>query len=115
MRASPGRGLDKPRPGLQLVASHPISSAQPFPGPTHPQAVCEHIPDDPGEVGHLDGDTAISHRTFTAALAAAGAVCTGVDAVVSGRARHAFAAVRPPGHHAGPQGVVTCARDPHGR
>lgn len=28
--------------------------------------------------------------------------------------RNAFCAVRPPGHHAGPGGIVTCANDPHG-
>src|SRR6266581_1202749 len=37
-----------------------------------------------------------------AALRAAGAVCAAVDAVVSGAARNAFCAVRPPGHHAEP-------------
>ena len=30
------------------------------------------------------------------------------------QARNAFCAVRPPGHHAGPTGVVTCDNDPHG-
>lgn len=30
------------------------------------------------------------------------------------QARNAFCAIRPPGHHAGPVGVVTCKRDPHG-
>lgn len=78
------------------------------------QAVCDKLPDDPSEIGHLDGDTAISRRTFVAALAAAGAVTHAVDELVSKRARNAFCAVRPPGHHAGPHGVVTCANDPHG-
>ncbi len=78
------------------------------------QAVCQGIEDDPSEVGHLDPDTAISHRTFAAALAAAGAVTHAVDEVVTGRARNVFCAVRPPGHHAGPSGVVTCAKDPNG-
>ena len=30
------------------------------------------------------------------------------------QARNAFCAVRPPGHHAGPTGVVTCENDPLG-
>jgi acetoin utilization deacetylase AcuC-like enzyme len=46
------------------------------------------------------GDTEISSGSFDAALAAAGTVVSAVDAVMSGRARHAFCAVRPPGHHA---------------
>ncbi|MBI3185386.1 MAG: histone deacetylase [Myxococcales bacterium] len=45
------------------------------------------------------GDTDLSPGTLAAALAAAGAVVSGVDAVISGRARRAFCAVRPPGHH----------------
>ena len=28
--------------------------------------------------------------------------------------RNAFCAIRPPGHHAGPTGIVTCANDPNG-
>jgi acetoin utilization deacetylase AcuC-like enzyme len=46
------------------------------------------------------GDTEISRGSLTAALAAAGTVVSGVDAVLTGRARRAFCAVRPPGHHA---------------
>ena len=46
------------------------------------------------------GDTEISSGSLGAALAAAGTVVSAVDAVVGGRARHAFCAVRPPGHHA---------------
>jgi len=46
------------------------------------------------------GDTEISSGTLDAALAAAGTVVSAVDAVLKGRARHAFCAVRPPGHHA---------------
>ncbi len=50
------------------------------------------------------GDTMLSPGSWTAALLAAGAVCDAVDAVVSGRLRNAFCAVRPPGHHARPDG-----------
>jgi acetoin utilization deacetylase AcuC-like enzyme len=46
------------------------------------------------------GDTAISSGSLGAALAAAGTVVSAVDAVLTGRARNAFCAVRPPGHHA---------------
>lgn len=48
----------------------------------------------------LDADTVISMQSFDAALTAAGGVCRGVDAVMSGEAKNAFVAVRPPGHHA---------------
>jgi acetoin utilization deacetylase AcuC-like enzyme len=55
------------------------------------------------------GDTEISEGSFTAALAAAGAATSAVDAVMTGRARCAFCAVRPPGHHAsGARGMGFC-------
>ena len=52
--------------------------------------------------GHveLDNDTILSPSSGEAALRAAGAVCAAVDAVMTGEARNAFCAVRPPGHHA---------------
>jgi acetoin utilization deacetylase AcuC-like enzyme len=56
----------------------------------------------PGEYAMIDGDTILSHGSIDAALRAAGAVVAGVDAVMSGKADTAFAAVRPPGHHATP-------------
>jgi acetoin utilization deacetylase AcuC-like enzyme len=46
------------------------------------------------------GDTRISQKTYDAAVRAAGAVLTAVEAVMDGRARNAFCVVRPPGHHA---------------
>jgi len=51
----------------------------------------------------LDADTIVSPGSGEAALRAAGAVCAAVDAVVTGEARNAFCAVRPPGHHAEPE------------
>ncbi len=51
----------------------------------------------------LDPDTAISPGSIEAALRAAGAACAAVGAVVSGAARNAFCALRPPGHHAEPE------------
>jgi acetoin utilization deacetylase AcuC-like enzyme len=55
-----------------------------------------------GEPVQLDGDTVMSHGSAEAAARAAGGACMAVDAVQEGWARSAFAAVRPPGHHAEP-------------
>lgn len=48
----------------------------------------------------VDGDTAMSTGTLSAALHAAGAAVLAVDLVMSDRHHAAFCAVRPPGHHA---------------
>src|SRR5262245_41094465 len=53
-----------------------------------------------GELVQLDADTAMSAGSAEAAPRAAGAAVAAVDAVMEGWARTAFAAVRPPGHHA---------------
>jgi acetoin utilization deacetylase AcuC-like enzyme len=52
-----------------------------------------------GEVD-IDDDTWMTPGTLTAALHAAGAVVFAVDLVMTGKTRHAFCPVRPPGHHA---------------
>ena len=49
---------------------------------------------------YLDPDTSMNARSLHAALRASGAVVAATDAVMKGQARHAFCAVRPPGHHA---------------
>ncbi len=46
------------------------------------------------------GDTDVTPNTWEVAGAAAGGVLNAVDAVIEGRVRNAFCAVRPPGHHA---------------
>ena len=48
----------------------------------------------------IDGDTHMSPGSFQAAYRAAGGVLRAVDMVLQGDAPNAFAAVRPPGHHA---------------
>ena len=46
------------------------------------------------------GDTDVTPNSWEVALHAAGGVLNAVDAVIAGRARNGFCAVRPPGHHA---------------
>ncbi len=71
----------------------------------HPQDYVEAIlgvRPGPGEYVQVDGDTVMSGGSAEAAQRAAGAVVAGVEAVIEGGVRTAFAAVRPPGHHATP-------------
>ena len=55
-----------------------------------------------GDIVSIDPDTAMSAGSAEAALRAAGAAVMGVDLVMRGSVSNAFAAVRPPGHHAEP-------------
>ena len=68
----------------------------------------------PDTISELDPDTAICSESFKVALRAAGAVTHAIDRVMKGDVQNAFCVVRPPGHHAGPRGVVTCGNDPCG-
>ena len=51
----------------------------------------------------IDADTVMSRKTLEAALHAVGGAVLAVDEVMAGRARNAFLAARPPGHHAEPE------------
>lgn len=48
----------------------------------------------------VDGDTFMSPGTMEAVMRAVGGAATAVDEVMTGKARNAFLAMRPPGHHA---------------
>lgn len=55
------------------------------------------------------GDTQISAKSYDVGMHAVGGVLNAVDAVMSGKLKNAFCAVRPPGHHARPsQGMGFC-------
>ncbi len=49
---------------------------------------------------YVDPDTAVSEKSFEAAMFAAGAGVAAADAIMEGEIGNAFCAVRPPGHHA---------------
>ena len=68
----------------------------------HPQSHIDLINASSPEDGTrpLDGDTHMSPGTISAAYRAVGGAVCAVDTVLSGKAKNAFVAVRPPGHHA---------------
>ena len=68
----------------------------------HPQSHIDLINASSPEKGTrpLDGDTHMSPGTISAAYRAAGGAVCAVDTVLAGKAKNAFVAVRPPGHHA---------------
>ncbi|MEH3147308.1 MAG: histone deacetylase family protein [Methylobacterium frigidaeris] len=69
--------------------AHPMS---------HVEAVAARAPQE--GFAAIDGDTVMSPGTLEAALRAVGAAMQAVDEVMSGHVANAFAAMRPPGHHA---------------
>jgi acetoin utilization deacetylase AcuC-like enzyme len=55
---------------------------------------------DSGESRHIDPDTLVCPGTRQAMLRSAGLALAATDAVIDRKARNAFCATRPPGHHA---------------
>lgn len=68
----------------------------------HPARYLQGLRDAVPEAGtrQIDADTHLSPGSLEPALRAVGGACAAVDAVLSGEARRAFVAMRPPGHHA---------------
>jgi acetoin utilization deacetylase AcuC-like enzyme len=53
-----------------------------------------------GVWGEIESDTPLSAGSFEAAICAAGGAMNGVQAIMQGEVRNAYALLRPPGHHA---------------
>lgn len=68
----------------------------------HPQVYLDELDRVSRSGGMLDPDTPANPGSYEAALLALGCALACADAVMSGQARRAFAAIRPPGHHAEP-------------
>ena len=72
-----------------ILACHP---------PSYLKAITDNAPQE--GVFFLDADTIMSPGTLNASLLGVGAATRAVDAVMKREVRNAFAAIRPPGHHA---------------
>lgn len=79
-----------PRAEIEAIArAHPIDYIEAIRAATPTQGLTR-----------IDQDTAMSPGSFEAALRSAGGAIFAVDEVMSAKARNAFVAARPPGHHA---------------
>jgi acetoin utilization deacetylase AcuC-like enzyme len=92
---------DQPVAGVEMVRPRPATDTEVarVHGPAH-RAQFAALD---GKSLIIDADTRVSPRSHDAALLAAGAAVGAAEAVLAGRARNAFALVRPPGHHAEPE------------
>ncbi|MDE0849712.1 histone deacetylase family protein [Yoonia sp.] len=88
-------GMDLQRVSAPLAADDDILRA-------HPKAHVDAVKNAAPASGwrSLDADTHMSVGSLAAAYRAAGGVVRAVDMVLAGEVGNAFAAVRPPGHHA---------------
>ena len=94
-------GLDRDRFAALDRLEAPRASREALERVHEPAYVARILASAPAQgVVRLDEDTLMSPGSTEAALRAAGAVTTAVDAVLGGTAVRAFCAVRPPGHHA---------------
>jgi acetoin utilization deacetylase AcuC-like enzyme len=91
--------LDKaPVKGVEIAAPRPATRDEL--ARVHSVAYLDQMKAMEGRAGQLDPDTAMSPRSYEAALLAAGSAVQAVDDVLSGAVDNTFALVRPPGHHA---------------
>ncbi len=86
----------------QLTALDPAPVSQEWLTTVHSPQYVERVRKSCEEgVRYMDsGDTPISPESYEVAVAAVGGVLAATDAVMEGKVRNVFCAIRPPGHHA---------------
>ena len=97
-------GLDETGLRQQLTPVKPRPASLEEISLVHPKQHISHIQDVARKGGGwLDADTVMSPDSYEVALYAAGGAIVAMEAVMEGKAKSAFALVRPPGHHATPR------------
>lgn len=84
----------------ELVMLSPIKVTTEMLNLVHPLEYISHIQECSEKGIEIDSDTMTSKESYQVALEAAGAGIIAVDAILNNEINRAFAAVRPPGHHA---------------
>jgi acetoin utilization deacetylase AcuC-like enzyme len=86
----------------ELVALKPVPASTDWLRTVHTVAYIERVKKEcEGGTGYVDSpDAPASVESYQVALNAVGGVQVAIDAVMGGKIRNAFCAIRPPGHHA---------------
>ena len=86
----------------ELVALKPVPASLEWIRAVHTQEYIERVRKDcQSGTGYVDSpDSPASADSYQVALNAVGGVQLAIDAVMEGKVRNAFCAIRPPGHHA---------------
>jgi acetoin utilization deacetylase AcuC-like enzyme len=95
---------DQPVEGVEMIRPRPATDDEV--ARVHGARLRAQFASTAGKQLTIDADTHVSPRSHDAALLAAGAAVGAAEAVLAGRARNAFALVRPPGHHAEPDQMM---------
>ncbi len=97
------RGVERSGLGDALAPVEPRQATGEEIRRVHPGTLLDHVEQVcAAGGGRLDPDTSASAGTWEAAMLAAGAALSAIEALDAGRGDAAFCAVRPPGHHATP-------------
>ena len=89
-----------------LVLIKPIKASAEILSLVHPDRYISHIKECCEDSLFIDDDTTTSIESYEVALTAVGAGVVAVDAIKNNEVDRAFAAVRPPGHHASEQNAM---------